>query len=181
MHEIKFNPQNREAERTFPPSAQWTPPAPLPPHKNTGVMKILFKIGILLLVAAAIMLAPKFLKILGVWGNESSNSAITTIDPNVYVALFLNNGQVYFGHITSQSSEEIVLKNVYYLQATPGSPSLTNLTPADQTRFSLIKLGQEVHGPEDILYVNRNQVLFYETLRSDSKVVQSILQAGSAQ
>jgi hypothetical protein len=38
----------------------------------------------------------------------------------------------------------------------------------------LVKLGNELHGPTDELYINPNQVVFYEFLRDDSKVVESI-------
>ena len=38
----------------------------------------------------------------------------------------------------------------------------------------LTKLGGEIHGPEDKMIVNRQQVLFIENLKPDSKVVQLI-------
>jgi len=40
--------------------------------------------------------------------------------------------------------------------------------------FTLVKLGQELHGPEDIMHVNRSQILFYEYLRDDSQLVKTI-------
>jgi hypothetical protein len=41
-------------------------------------------------------------------------------------------------------------------------------------QFQLIKLGNELHGPTDKMYINRSQVLFYEQLRKDSQVVVNI-------
>jgi ABC-type Zn uptake system ZnuABC Zn-binding protein ZnuA len=38
----------------------------------------------------------------------------------------------------------------------------------------LIKLGSEVHGPEDAMMIAKAQVLFYENLKPDGKVAQSI-------
>jgi hypothetical protein len=38
----------------------------------------------------------------------------------------------------------------------------------------LIKLGNEVHGPEDSMVIERSQVLFFENLKNDGKVVDSI-------
>jgi len=39
---------------------------------------------------------------------------------------------------------------------------------------SIVKLGSELHGPEDIMYIPRNQITFWETMRKDSQVVQAI-------
>jgi hypothetical protein len=38
----------------------------------------------------------------------------------------------------------------------------------------LIKLGKEVHGPEDAMIINRDQVQFYENLKSDGEVAKLI-------
>ena len=86
-------------------------------------------------------------------------------------AVFLTNGQVYFGDIAKQDSQYVVLTGVYYLQQS--QQQLQNGQSSDKT-VSLIKLGQELHGPEDIMYISRNQVLFYENIRNDSKVSQAI-------
>lgn len=86
-----------------------------------------------------------------------------------YYAVFLENSQVYFGKIISRSNEEIVLKDVYYLQA--GSEANTNL---NNQQFTLVKLGQELHGPMDEMFINTKSILFYERLRPNSKVVESI-------
>ncbi len=87
-----------------------------------------------------------------------------------YHAVFLDNSQVYFGKIISKSKEEIVLMDVYYLQAGSGGTSVE----ASNQRFTLIKLGQELHGPTGEMMINMEHVVFYEKLRSDSKVVDSI-------
>lgn len=90
-----------------------------------------------------------------------------------FSAVFLTNGQVYFGEIRNISKTEIVLENVYYLQA--NSAGTQSVAPdALNQSFKLVKLGDELHGPTDELFVNREQVVFYEFLRDDSKVVQSI-------
>jgi hypothetical protein len=52
--------------------------------------------------------------------------------------------------------------------------------PKDQSassnnqQVSLAKLGGELHGPEDVMYVNRDQVLFWENLKDNGKVVTAI-------
>ena len=68
---------------------------------------------------------------------------------------------------------EIVLNNVFYIQVndrTTGNSS----DALGQASFNLVKLGNELHGPTDELFINRSQVVFYEKLRDDSKVVESI-------
>ncbi len=84
-----------------------------------------------------------------------------------YYAFFLTNGQVYFGKLIKNTSEEMAIANVYYIQA-------KDPTQGEST-FKLIKLGNELHGPTDMMYINRAQVIFYEQLRKDSKVVESIM------
>ncbi len=90
-----------------------------------------------------------------------------------YSAVFLNNDQVYFGKIFENKRDLIILREVYYLQNTG-----TNLAPdgasLQGSNFTLVKLGQELHGPTDEMYINKNNMLFYEHLRSDSQVVKTI-------
>lgn len=87
-----------------------------------------------------------------------------------YSAVFLTNGQVYFGNIVKQNSGTIVLENIYYLQTNTSEPN----AEVTEANMSLVKLGNELHGPTDEMRINRDHVLFTETLRDDSKVVQAI-------
>ena len=93
-------------------------------------------------------------------------------------AVFLTSGQVYFGRVASTTVHTVVLRDVYYLQVEqPLQPA-----PADQgaaqsaaQSISLAKLGRsELHCPVDEMDINRDQVLFTERLRSESKVVRAI-------
>ncbi len=86
-------------------------------------------------------------------------------------AIFLDNGQVYFGKIKSKSPEFIELADIYYLQsATP----LQVGSNGDKKKFSIVKLGDELHGPEDTMFINRDKILFYENMKSGSKVNDAI-------
>lgn len=85
-----------------------------------------------------------------------------------YQAIFLINGQVYFGKDVVRKDGYTILKNVHYLQI-EGNDSVDN-----KTKLNLIKLGTEIHGPTDTLYVNDKNILFYEDLRPDSNVIKSI-------
>lgn len=91
-----------------------------------------------------------------------------------YQAVFLTNGQVYFGHLKNPESQTPLLKNIYYLQSNQNNPQ--GGTSSTQTQLSLVKLGNELHGPEDMMALNRSQILFWENLKDSGKVVQAIKQ-----
>ncbi len=91
-----------------------------------------------------------------------------------YQALFLTNGQVYFGHMQSVDGSYVKLKDIYYLQVQQQVQPDANKNSNQQPQVSLAKLGGELHGPEDIMYVSRDQVLFWENLKNDGKVASAI-------
>jgi len=94
------------------------------------------------------------------------------IDPNEsqYYAVFLTNDQVYFGKMLINNKFEMVLSEVYYVSVN-GQSTTEQL---GQTQFQLVKLGNEIHGPTDKMFINKDQILFYEQLRNDSTVVKTI-------
>jgi hypothetical protein len=103
---------------------------------------------------------------------------LTPQNEKTFQAVFLSNGQVYFGHIKSLSNW-IVLKDVYYLQAStsPLQAEATDATatpPKPNSNIQLVKLGGELHGPEDQMYIERDKVLFWENMKVDSKVMEAI-------
>jgi len=105
-------------------------------------------------------------------GSEIGPSAVKT---SQFQAVFLTNGQVYFGKIKSQSKDSVNLTDIYYLQVQQQvQPEDKNKTAQTDQQLSLAKLGGELHGPEDSMYINRDQVLFWENLKDDGKVVQAI-------
>ena len=83
---------------------------------------------------------------------------------SAYQAVFLNNGQVYFGKLSNEDGLYPKLHDVFYVQVT------------EPQNINLVKLGSELHGPTDEMKISRTQILFIENLRADSQVVQSILQ-----
>jgi hypothetical protein len=80
-----------------------------------------------------------------------------------YKAVFLSSGQAYFGKVVSEAKKTIVLREVHYLQS----------NGTDQG-YSLVKLGSEVYGPTNEVRINKDQIVFVETLTSTSDVVKSI-------
>lgn len=110
------------------------------------------------------------------WSKMNTNLGIA-IDETKYQAVFFTNGQVYFGKLQYLNSESMKLTEVFYLQApatAQADPENPQATTSDQNNVQLIKLGEEVHGPEDSMIISKQQVLFYENLKPEGKVAQSI-------
>ena len=91
-----------------------------------------------------------------------------------YQAVFLTNGQVYFGQVVNPNTRYVEVSDIYYLQLQqPLQDQKAGETEA-QPQLTLIKLGNELHGPEDSMQINRDHILFFEKLKVDSKVVKAI-------
>lgn len=97
-------------------------------------------------------------------------------------AVFLTNNQVYFGHLSSFGLKYFKLTDVYYIRSAqvPVTPAATpeegaNATqPQFETRNELVKMTDDAHGPENELYIPKQQILFWQTLRQDSNIVRTI-------
>lgn len=84
-----------------------------------------------------------------------------------FQAVFLTNGQVYFGSMQDTGGPFVQLSNVFYLQQDAEDA-------ATEQDLALVKLGNELHGPEDTMHINRDHILFIEDLKDNSRVVQAI-------
>lgn len=87
-----------------------------------------------------------------------------TVAPSVS-AVFLTNGQVYFGKLV-ETPEYDNLTSVYYIQS---------VATGSSSQPSLVHLGNEIHQPLDSMEISKNQVLFVETLSSTSPVTKAII------
>lgn len=87
------------------------------------------------------------------------------IDQTTYQAVFLANDQIYFGKLKGIDSPYPILDDVYYVK----------LEDEKATSGRLVKLGiVEPHGPKDQMIINREHILFWENLKQDSSIVQTI-------
>ncbi|KKS43833.1 MAG: hypothetical protein UV05_C0019G0002 [candidate division CPR1 bacterium GW2011_GWA2_42_17] len=89
-----------------------------------------------------------------------------------WTAVFLTNGQVYFGHM-SKTGGDVVLKDIYYIQ-TNQAAAAANAQTQQQPNLSLVKLGNELHGPVDLMRINKQQIILTEEMKEDAQVVKSI-------
>lgn len=89
-------------------------------------------------------------------------------------AVFLTSGQVYFGDIAAINDQFIDLQNIYYLSVDQKVQPEQKDKQQQDSSVSLVKLGCELHGPQDQMIINREQVSFWENLKTDGKVSEAI-------
>ena len=147
-------------------------PAAPPPRRNHAVIpRLPKKRWWLVAVIAVAVLALA----LGVWKLAINGMAADGINRSEYQAVFLVStslpSNVYFGKLERLSDGYYKLSDVYYLRNQQSST-----TQQDNTNITLTKMSTELHSPEDALILPREQVLYYQNMKADSKVVQAIKQ-----
>lgn len=108
---------------------------------------------------------------------QSKKGGLTGIDSSKYQAVFFTNGQTYFGKLTQVDDNYLRLTDIFYLQSQNQPEGDANNPQSEekaQSNVTLIKLGDEIHGPEDEMMIEKSNVLFYENIKADGKVGQSI-------
>lgn len=99
----------------------------------------------------------------------------SSIDTSKYQAVFFSNGQVYFGKLHTLNGGYMKLTDVFYLQTkTADSTKLQDAGTQSNPGVELIKLGSEIHGPTDEMIISKDQILFFENLKTDGTVTTSI-------
>lgn len=95
---------------------------------------------------------------------------LPTFGRGEYQAVFLTNGQTYFGRYYDRIGAYNKIEDVYYLQSTPAADSTQ---PAD-TR--LLRRGKELHAPSSRMLVPRSAILFVEDLSDASPIAKFMKQ-----
>ncbi len=136
-----------------------------------GFIKGLRIVTVVLLFSAAIIIVGLLLLIVR-YGDNTYSEAKYVNDKQLQ-AVFLNGGQVYFGHIDTLNTKYMRLSDIYYLrvnqQVQPDQKS-----GQAQNDISLVKLGCELHGPQDQMVIYREQIIFWENLKSDGQVAKAV-------
>lgn len=110
------------------------------------------------------------------WFVLGSKKVDTGIDNTKYQAVFLSNGQIYFGKLYTHSDETMRLTDGYFPQAQADASADDEEATDTSGGIQLIRLGDEVYGPENEIFISKDQILHYENLRTDSKVARLIQQ-----
>ncbi len=148
------------------------PVAPAPARSGRKPRgKLLNIVSVVLLVAIALLIGGMIWMI----ANGGTKAEKEYVDKGKYQAVFLNGGQVYFGKVRDLNNRFLVVDSIYYLrvneQAGEGQDATQQTASQD---ISLAKLGCELHGPEDKMVINREQVTFWENLKDDGQVAKAI-------
>jgi hypothetical protein len=164
----------RPAAMPAQPTAHQATPhrvAPTPPGKQGRLRRKPMVIGGVLIALIAVGLFWSW----WLFGRNTAFNENTNINTDEYQAVFLTNGQVYFGKLADLNNKYVTIHDVYYLQVQQNS-SLQGASnsASPNSQVSLVKLGNELHGPQDKMYVANGQMLFWENLKNSSKVVQAI-------
>jgi len=134
-----------------------------PKKRSNKFLKVLLSVAVVILVI--------FLILFGISKyTQKSIFSFSGKTGEIWQAVFLSNGQVYFGHVVKENNKEVILKDIYYLQVNKQIQPTEQETAQLQPELSLVKLGSELHGPTDEMRVNRFHVLFIEDLKPDSRV-----------
>lgn len=161
---------NRGEQRQGQPTGQQNAPA-----AQAAKQKVTLKaVKSLKIAQVALLFSVTILIVAVVWfvalggGNKESSY----VDKNKLQAVFLNGGQVYFGKINDLNGKFLSMENIYYLRV--NQQVQPNQSSNASNDISLVKLGCELHGPQDTMVINREQVIFWENLKDDGQVAKAV-------
>ena len=83
-----------------------------------------------------------------------------------YQAVFLANGQTYFGRYYDRLGAYAKIEDVYYLQ------QVTNADPNATADTRIVRRGRELHEPSSRMLVPKSAILFVEDLTIESPIAQ---------
>jgi hypothetical protein len=81
-----------------------------------------------------------------------------------YQAVFLTNGQTYFGRYYDRVGAYAKIEDVYYLQ------QVTNADPNAAADTRIVRRGRELHEPSSRMLVPKSAILFVEDLSDASPI-----------
>lgn len=132
-------------------------------------------LSIIVVAVIAVILLVSIIGAVLMGSNFGPNSVGSQINKKQYQAVFLNNtdGQVYFGKLKDLNSQYYKLTDIYYVKV---DKTVQSGQATDQSNISLAKLGSEIHAPEDVMYINKSSVMFWENLQPSGQVVKAIVE-----
>lgn len=119
----------------------------------------------------AIVVVFLFVVLWNAWVLAGSTGSFPPVPQNAWQAVFLNNNQVYFGRLVNVDRDFVALTNIFYLRVA-GQIQQGATTPGPT--LNLVKLGGELHGPQDVMYIPKSQLMFWENMTTSSQVVAAI-------
>lgn len=118
---------------------------------------------VIVIVAALIWIDTSFNILSSSQTNKQARTQLQTV--------FLTNGQVYFGALSRHGIGYWRLDRAHYVQIAKAAEG----GESQETRTTLKKLSDDMHRPQDTLIIPAGNILFWQSLRSDSPVAQAIV------
>lgn len=167
-----MNRGNRPVQANGQPVASGTPAAQTQntSGKGRGPVGTMRWASVALLFSVTILLVA-LVAFLALGGNKTDSQS-KYVDTTKMQAVFLNGGQVYFGNIKSINSQYLNMSNIYYLRV--NQQVQPNGNSSSSNDISLVKLGCELHGPQDTMVINQSQIIFWENLKADGQVAKAV-------
>lgn len=138
-------------------------------HRRKSIVTL--RLGLIVLLFSTTILLVALLIKLVVGGPQNESTYVNT---DKYQAVFLNGGQVYFGHVSELNNKYLRIQDIYYLRVNQQVQPDQKKTTSSSNDVSLVKLGCELHGPEDAMTINREQIIFWENLKDDGQVAKAV-------
>ncbi|MEA2661503.1 MAG: hypothetical protein QOH08_1075 [Chloroflexota bacterium] len=108
--------------------------------------------------------------VLAFFGTQWWDFTVPAVGRAQYQAVFLTNGQTYFGRYYDRIGAYAKIEDVYYLQ------QAASADPNGTPETKIIRRGGELHAPAARMYVPRSAVLFVEDLTDASPIAQFMRQ-----
>lgn len=87
-----------------------------------------------------------------------------------YQAVFLANGQTFFGRYYDRLGPYVKIEDAYYIQ------QIADPDPSKPAQTRIVRRGNELHGPQSKMLIPRSTILFVEDLSDASPIAQFIAQ-----
>lgn len=120
-----------------------------------------------MIIFGAFLIAGVIISLLSVSGAISAQR----IDKDALQVIYMANGQAYFGKLQNTNGTYLVVKTPYTAQSVKAE---NGQNASNDGTTSLLKVSAQVYGSDDSIAIKSDQVLFWQNLRSDSKVSQAI-------
>lgn len=165
---------NRGGRPTQPAPAAAANSTPAPAHGGRGKgPKGFFGLQ---MASVALLFSATILVVALIWfvGLGKPVNESKYVDDSKMQAVFLNGGQVYFGRIQDLNKDFMRVREIYYLRVNQQVQPDQETQAANANDISLVKLGCELHGPDDEMLINREQIVFWENLKDDGQVAKAV-------
>lgn len=126
---------------------------------------------VLFVIAVAVVATGLYYAYNSYYSKSSTASPAASFFANKYFAVFLDNGDVYFGKISNKESTFVMVDDAFYLKVTQVTQKNNEGKSVDVPQLNLVKLGNEVHKPIGKIEIQRSHIVSIQELAPDSEAI----------